>query len=72
MKTPITTELFERLMKGEYGILVPDDGVQFTQTIEQLTFRKVYLPKMIMQAVVEKSFHSGRKDMLTKSKYFIK
>ena len=85
MKTPILTDTFDRLMKGDYELLIPEDGTKLIKMIKHLSLKKIYYPKRIMQAFVRVNYPKEKMQILRKSiilhklplkkikiKYFIK
>jgi pimeloyl-ACP methyl ester carboxylesterase len=68
IKTPIMTEACQRVMSGNYDLLIPETGEQFLNMIEQLSHKTQYFPKRIMQSYVNINFHPERQSLLKKSK----
>ena len=70
MRTPILTELCQKVLDGKYNVLIPENGNDFISMINLLCFKTIRFPHKIMQAFVNINF-TKRKNLLEKGKPLI-
>jgi hypothetical protein len=71
MKTPVLSEVHNKLMDGDYTSLIPQNGKQLANTLKLISvrFKVKYLPSKIMDSYINLSYTPQKRQLLSKSNY---
>lgn len=58
--TPILTDTCQKVLKGQYELLIPSNGREFTNMIDLMCFKRVWCPQKIMQSFVNINFNKKK------------